>query len=176
MKVVKGNIWRFAYSSVIGIPTNGYLTRNGAGVLGAGLALQAKEQYPDVAYQLGNHLRRNGHCVGWILELPIKLLSIPVKPCSIIVETLKDQEKILPSVAYQYKGGRQVPGFHCKADPEIIERSLNELTVFMEKHKIPSVHLPLLGCGNGGLDPTKDLLPILEKLNLPDSITLVFSM
>lgn len=173
MKIVMGNIWQFANSSVIGIPTNGYLTRNGTGVLGRGLALQAKQRYPDIAYQFGYHLMRHGHCVGWMLRMPIKLLSIPVKPCNVKIETIEDQNKILPSVAFQYPVGSTVPGFHAKAQPEIIERSLIELIAFMGKENIPSVHIPLLGCGNGGLDAEKDLFPIFERVPLPDTITLV---
>lgn len=174
MRIVEGDIWEYVYSSVIGIPTNGYLTRNGCGVLGRGLALQAKQRYPDIVYQFGFHLKRYGHCVGFMMQPPIKLISVPVKPCYLEIKTPEDLENILPSVVSQYTLGQCVPGFHCKADPAIIEKSLIELKEFMKKESIPSVHIPLLGCGNGGLNPTKDLLPILVKTHLPDSVTLVY--
>lgn len=174
MNIIESDIWDFANSSVIGIPTNGFLTRNGAGVLGRGLALQAREKYPEVSYNLGQHLKVNGHCVGYILKAPVKLLSIPVKPSHCKILSTEDRQSLLSRVSYLYKDGQTAPGFHCKANLSIIERSLSELVKFIKDHNIPSVHIPLLGCGNGELNPMIDLFPLLVKLNLPDEITLVF--
>lgn len=175
MKIVVGDIWDFVQSSIIGIPTNGFITRNGTGVLGRGLALQAKQRYPDISYQFGHHLKMNGHIVGFMMQTPVKLISVPVKPCYLEIKTPEDLESILPSVRDQYNAvGQIVPGFHCRADPAIIKESLIQLEAFIQKHNIPSVHIPLLGCGNGGLSFKKDLMPILKETYVSDHVTLVY--
>jgi hypothetical protein len=173
MKIVTGDIWQYACSGPLCIPTNGYLTRNGIGVMGRGLALQAKQRYPDVSYNLGRHLQRFGNTVGWILLHPVRLIAVPVKPVSMLVTCEQDRQRIKESVVSMYTVGVEVPGYHCKADPEIIRKSLNDLLKFMIKNDLDSVYLPLLGCGNGDLDYKTHLLPILQDLKLPDSITLV---
>jgi hypothetical protein len=174
MKTVIGDIWEFAKNGeVICIPTNGYLTKHGIGVMGKGLALQAKHRYPDIPINLGRHLQTRGNTVGWILLHPIRIIAVPVKPIRMILSHESDRSKIIDSVRLMYAIGSAVPGFHCKADPKIIRQSLNELLMFMIKNSLNSVMLPLLGCGAGGLDYKKDLLPILNEYELPDSITLV---
>ena len=179
MNVVKGNIWQFAYSSVIGIPTNGFVTRAGVGVMGRGLAAQAKQKYSETPANLGFHLRKNGNVVGYILTDPIKLLAIPVKPVEVKIETAEDLLKVMPKIRDKYikpSGsfrGLVCPGFHCLADPSIIAMSLDQLKIFIDEHDIHSVHIPLLGCGNGGLDAKNDLIPILREAKLPHTITIV---
>lgn len=173
MKTETGDIWQFAQYGALCIPTNGYLTRNGVGVMGRGLALQAKQRYPDVSYNLGRHLQRSGNTVGWILLHPALLIAVPVKPVSMMVSCEQDRERVVENVVSLYPVGSEVPGFHCKADPTIIRQSLIELLQFIEKNALESVYLPLLGCGAGGLDYKTHLLPILQDLELPDSITLV---
>lgn len=174
------DIWNFAYSSVIGIPTNGFITRDGSGVMGRGLALQAKQKFPGVEKALGHHLLANGNEVGWIIELPVKLLAIPVKPRELYLSEEKDFECVLPHVRHIYKKRSTiyekviVPGFHCKADTFIIESSLTQLNDFVVINDIPSVHIPLLGCGNGGLSHT-ELVEILKRVKLLDNITLVYN-
>lgn len=173
MKHVTGSIWQYANDGVIGIPTNGYLSRNGAGVMGRGLALQAKEKYPDIPYNLGRHLQRFGNTVGWILLYPIRIIAIPVKPSKMVYNAESDRCKIVDHAQSIYSISDTVPGYHCKATPEIICRSLYDLIKFMLDNDLNSVYIPLLGCGAGGLDYKKDLVPILTDADLPDSITLV---
>lgn len=175
MRTVTGNIWQFINDGPICIPTNGYLTRNGVGVMGRGLALQAKERYPDVAYNLGKHLQREGNAVGWILLHPVRLIAVPVKPSMQKISSKEDLRNMVSRVAVRYSIGDEVPGYHCKADPNLIRRSLLELVAFINKHQIDNVYLPRLGCGNGELNFNTDILPILHDLQLPNSITLVSS-
>jgi hypothetical protein len=154
----------------IGIPTNGFISRNGAGVMGAGLAYDVKNRYNGIVYDLGLLIKREGHIVGWIRK---PFISIPVKPCFYKIENQNQKKKILPKVRSIYGIGETVPGFHCMADIKLIETSLNQLVDFIEKNSLERVYIPLLGCGNGGLSPTKDLFPLLERMNLPDSVVLV---
>ena len=167
------DIWSLVDQGAIGIPTNGYISRNGAGVMGAGLALDAKNRYPGIVFDLGTHLRREGNVVGWLRKDPHQLISIPVKPWFMKLETHEQRIKILPKVRNLYNIGDTVPGFHCMANIKLIETSLNQLVDFIEKNSLDTVFIPLLGCGNGGLSATRDLLPLLERMDLPDSIVLV---
>lgn len=173
MKQVTGDIWPCARYGPLGIPTNGYITKKGLGVMGRGVALQAKQRYPDTPFNLGKHLQHAGNTVGWIQLYPIRLLAIPVKPIRLLITNPDEMEQVVESVRSMYQVGSEVPGFHCKADPKIIRRSLNDLLMFMIKNSLERVFIPRLGCGNGGLDYKKDFLPILQELDLPDSIVLV---
>lgn len=47
------DIWSLVDEGAIGIPTNGFVTRNGAGVMGAGLAYDAKNRYPGIGIHSG---------------------------------------------------------------------------------------------------------------------------
>jgi hypothetical protein len=141
--------------------------------MGRGLALHAKERYPDVAYNLGKHLQREGNAVGWILLHPVRLIAVPVKPSRHKISSKEDLRNTVSRVVVRYSIGDEVPGYHCKADPNIIRSSLLELVEFINKHQLDNVYLPRLGCGNGELDFDTDVLPILQDLLLPNSITLV---
>ena len=169
------SIWEFVDDGAIGIPTNGYITRNGSGVMGAGLALEAKEKYPGIAYDLGTLTRREGHIVGWLRDHPHQILSIPVKPSFIEIKCEKDVDNILPRVKHLYKIGSCVPGYHCIADKELIKTSIKQLIEFIEREQLTKVFIPALGCGNGGLSFQKDLLSVLKSKNIPDNIVLVLN-
>lgn len=167
------DIWSLVDKGAIGIPTNGWVSRNGAGVMGAGLAYDAKNRYPGIVYDLGTLIKRESHVVGWLRKEPHQIISIPVKPSFHKIENQNQKRKILPKVRGLYGIGETVPGFYCMADIKLIETSLNQLINFIEKNSLKTVFIPLLGCGNGGLSPTRDLFPLLERMNLPDSIVLV---
>lgn len=174
------DIWYFLDRGAIGIPTNGFITRNGTGVMGAGLAKQAKIKFPGIEYDLGNLLKTEGNQVGWIRRATLlktrqeNLIAVPVKPCFLKIDVEEQKEFIIHRMRNQYKIGDCVPGFHCMADLFIIRRSLEQLIRFIERHSIERVFIPLLGCGNGGLSATNDLFPLLDQMKIPDSVTLVF--
>ena len=97
MIIDKTDIWDMLGYGAIGIPTNGYINRNGAGVMGAGLALDAKTRYPGIEYELGMLLKREGNAVGWLRFLPDQLIAVPVKPCFLDLKTEEDKAKVLPN-------------------------------------------------------------------------------
>jgi hypothetical protein len=168
------NIWNYEYTSTIGIPTNGYIAKNGSGVMGRGLALQAKNRYKGIERNLGDLIKTQGNVVGYIWKNP-NILAIPVKPSHLLIETTEDFKQVLPRVRNLYDIGFVVPGFHCRASIDIIERSLQQLILFITEHNISSVHIPMLGCGNGDLSPSKDFAPLLKKMKLPNSISLIYT-
>lgn len=184
MLIIKNkDILDYLNEGTIGIPTNGFITRNGSGVMGDGLAKQAKDRFPGIEYDLGRLLKTEGNQIGWIRRRTFlkveqveqeNLIAIPVKPCSLKISTEEQKEFIIPRMRDSYKIGDCVPGFHCMADLFIIMRSLEQLIRFIEKHSLERVFIPLLGCGNGGLSATNDLFPLLDQMKIPDSVTLVF--
>ena len=60
MKTVFGDIWKYS-ADIICITTNGTIKNNGEGVMGAGIALQAKKKNLDLPAILGNTLKIYGN-------------------------------------------------------------------------------------------------------------------
>jgi len=78
MKEVYGDLW--AYEDRKGfyilITTNGFIKNNGEGVMGAGVARQAAEKYPELPRLLGQSLIRRGNVVSRLTD---QIFSFPVK-------------------------------------------------------------------------------------------------
>lgn len=77
MKIIKANIWNYKDKGTIIIPTNGFVKKNGECVMGRGLALQAKQRYPDLPFLLGQHIKTHGNTIGYFYKYD--LISFPVK-------------------------------------------------------------------------------------------------
>lgn len=78
MKEVVGDLWSYEGRKgfYILITTNGFVKNNGEGVMGAGVAKQAAERFPELPRLLGESLRRRGNVVSRLTE---QILSFPVK-------------------------------------------------------------------------------------------------
>lgn len=78
MKEVKGDIWSYDQRKgfIILITTNGFLKKDGTGVMGAGVAKQAAERYPELPRLLGESLKCRGNVVSLLLG---HIASFPVK-------------------------------------------------------------------------------------------------
>jgi hypothetical protein len=139
------NAWNKGFCIVI--PTNGFVKKNGECVMGRGLALQAKERFPDLPKRLGHRIGEFGNVVFIFREY--RLLTFPVK----------------------HKKWWE------KADLKLIEKSAKELQEIFKYNLcgIPTpVYLPKVGCGNGKRNWT-DVKPILEKY-LDDRFIVVGTM
>ena len=78
-----GDIWsEDGAADAIVVTTNGFVTKDGRGVMGAGIAKQAKDRFPGIEEELGKHLRANGNVPGIIGETAdgTKIVSFPTKP------------------------------------------------------------------------------------------------
>ena len=154
MNIIKTNIVDLHKASkIVCVTTNGFIKKNGQGVLGRGNALAMATVYPQLPSNLAAHIKQNGHIVGAIGK---RIISFPVKPVS------GNYDQVLDKVKYMYKPGQQIPGYHCKADLKLIETSLNQLNEFIEKFNLEEVYLPIPGIKNGELK-FKDVEHILEK-------------
>jgi len=146
MQEVTGDIWKLAQpGSWIAIPTNGDLKRNGADVMGRGVALQARERFVGVDRRLGqllaeygNHVHDLGEWAGW------RLFSFPTKH-----------------------------HWRDSANLALIVRSADELwALWVSAQQWPQVYLPWPGCGNGGLR-REQVRPLLANVLTYDEFMLV---
>lgn len=78
MREVKGDLWQFHGSGAwIVVTTNGATRRDGACIMGRGVALQAAQIYPKLPFELGDQIRMFGNHVFLFDER--KIASFPVK-------------------------------------------------------------------------------------------------
>jgi hypothetical protein len=141
MKELRMDLWvAHAQGIPIVITTNGGLRKDGACVMGRGIAAQAKHRYPSFPYEVGRLIRLYGNSVYYItdevLEVTAPLITFPVK-------------------------------HHWSevADPALISTSALGLLRLVNNLAIPKVYMPRPGCGNGHLswDVVKPLLiPYLD--------------
>lgn len=139
MEVIKGNIWDYVAAGYIVIPTNGVVKKNGENVMGAGLAKQVNEMYPETAKLLGELIIEYGNN-SYLLGVGVLrgFYSFPVKH-----------------------------HWRQKADLTLIEESTKQLAHHVDRlRRSAGVHaqifLPKVGCGNGKLN-WSDVEPILDK-------------
>ena len=142
------------------VTTNGFVSSNGKAVMGRGIAKQIAELLPDIPYQLGNLIARNGNKTQIIHQTNnLSFISFPVKPSQVIY----DSNNIVSHAKSKYSVGQIVPGFHAVAEPEIIRRSCIELVQLANDNPDWEIILiPRAGCGAGELK-WEDVKPIMQE-------------
>jgi hypothetical protein len=136
---IAGDLWIEAQDAdALCITTNGTISISGRGVMGRGVARQAKERYPTIEVTLGELLRVRGNVVQLLLEDPTlcPLYAFPVKH-----------------------------NWWETADLELIHRSACQLVGETTVRNFRRVLLPRAGCGNGKLlwsEVRSILEPILD--------------
>jgi len=142
---VEGNIWDYK-STVICVTTNAVVKRNGALVMGRGVAKQCLDRNPGIDFVFGKAVSQNGSIMQILTELDqpsLRLLALfPVK-----------------------QHWRQ------SAKLGIIERSATELGNLAEKTPNSIFVLPRPGCGNGNLS-WREVKPIIEHI-LPNNVHVI---
>jgi len=154
LKIIKADIvylWHRGYT--VCVTTNGFVKKDGSAVMGRGNAKAMAEAVPELPVRLGSHIKKNGNNVGFIYD---RIIAFPVKPVT------GKYEQVLDKVKHLYAPGQVIPGFHCKADLEIIRRSALQLIALVRQNML-KVFLPLPGVGNGELriDDIKEVLELL---------------
>jgi len=135
VKEITGDIWDYHKKGHwIVITTNGNVKTNGEAVMGKGIALQAKQRYPDLPLMLGKQIQQVGNVLHhWGQE---GLLFLPTKHNWWEKSDLELIEM----------GIQQLKDFFDK---------------IIKDYPTP-IYLVRPGCSSGGLD-WKDVKPILEK-------------
>ena len=150
---VEGNIWEYRANAVC-ITTNCSIKSNKRAVMGAGVALQAREMFPDIDAVLGNIILSLGHGDS----------------CGVYTIWARRYEELLQSIfcfptKYHWKD---------KSILGMIERSAKCLVEIWENRVHPYIiALPRPGCGCGGLDWEKEVKPLLSDILISDDFVIV---
>lgn len=146
MKNGSGDIWdKQKLGCWICIPVNGVVNKDGRLVMGKGLAKDAAERYPALSDHWGRRVTRMGSVP--LIYPPGRLISFPTK--------------------YHWKDPSPI---------ELIAESAQKLVAVVDilqqvgyvTYINPTVYLPRVGCGEGQLDWSRDVLPVLTRILIDD--------
>lgn len=119
------------------ITTNGITRKDGAAVMGRGVALQATKKWPGIEYVLGELIQKNGNTTQRLTSWGEKKITLSTH------DEVYDMPFHIISLPVKHHWGDQ-------ADVGLIERSLKEL-IYVACDVEGKIALPRPGCGNGGL-------------------------
>ena len=155
MKIIRGRYDIFSECNsgdAVCVTTNGIVNKNGNAVMGKGIALQAKNLFPNIDIKLGSYLKEHGNRV---FNLGVWNLN----------------GKIIRVFSYPTKHHWKDP-----SDVTLICKSAEELALMVESGKfsisgssINNILLPAVGCGNGGLIWEVSVEPWLSNILIDDS-------
>ena len=147
------SLWK--NGNVVCVTTNGFVKKSGEAVMGRGNALAMAQAIPELPKLLGSFIKKYTNRVGFIYNRSD--INFPVKPSS------GNYDDLLPYIQkYKPTDIINIPGFWCKADPSIIEISIDQLNDLITKFNLEKVYLPIPGVNNGQLK-LEDIKPILKK-------------
>lgn len=130
---IVGNMWSIDTDAIC-VTTNGIVKKNGEAVMGAGVALQAKNRYPNLPKSLATRLRSAGNHVYHIPQSDgSNIITFPTKH-----------------------------NWRDDSDISLIERSCEELVVLTDRRAWNKVVLTRPGCANGKLN-WDTVRPVLKK-------------
>lgn len=145
MREVKGDVFELMQKDydAFCITSNGVVKKNGACVMGAGIAKTCRDEFKGIDQRLGARILNGGNHVYQLGRYEHgRILSFPVK----------------------HK-------WNENADLELIKRSCYELNALIEKKGYDKVLLPRPGCGNGKLK-WSDVKPVIKDI-LSDRVYVV---
>lgn len=157
-----GNIWsKLSETKVIFITTNLCNNKAGEAVMGAGIALEAKRNFPEIAKILGKLNSENKYFPCYLLTARgTEIWSFPTKGPSFIFENSGQAKHVLPRYAKGLKLGDIVHSWQRYSTIERITDSAKRVA------ELPHASFCLTppGCGNGGLSWEKQVRPVLTDL------------
>jgi hypothetical protein len=155
MKKEIGNLWDYYDKGMwVVVTTNIGWKKDGSNPMGAGVAREAARRFPDLPMNYGIRCKKYQKNAAVWPFLPGRLILFPTKPLNV-----------------------EQPWLSWKSDSDysLIERSAKQLAklidILIQRESITSVALPIVGCGNGNLEP-KRVIQVLEKY-LNDTFILV---
>lgn len=148
MRIRYGNIWDFFPAEYVVIPVNIGWRSDGSNVMGAGLAKEAASRFPDLPAWWGWWCRSLGSDTPVMVHSSHRVILFPTKPLN----------ETKPHLSWQQE-----------SDLQLIWRSAAQLAAVTVPEPIT---LPLVGCGNGRLNPDM-VLPVLKTFLSHDRFTLV---
>lgn len=156
------------------IPTNIGWKKDRYNVMGRGLAYQCKQKYPKLAKYIGKYYQREFDCYinkEYRYDNDSKLLlfnSNIDKEFRFICMPTKALNVNQPYLSWKNNSSLEVIEESCKELDRLFSEQILHLRL------IDIVLMPMLGCGNGGLN-AKDVYPILKKyFDKYDNIILLY--
>lgn len=152
MKEVQGYLWNYKADWYC-VTTNGSLTSNGLAVMGAGVAKQARDRYPDLPYRVGKIL------VGYKgISLRPPLLAFNKQ------DTGYDRNLVIFPTKMEWTDEF--------SSLDLIQESAFVLKYLATRRFDEVFALTRPGCGNGNLRWVEDVKPIIQHI-LPDNVHIV---
>jgi hypothetical protein len=170
-----GDIWDRFMKSFIVVPTNiGWKKgKNGPGanVMGAGVAQQAAERVSGLAPLYGEFCSRFGASTETTVDLSTGLVLFPTKP---LADNPAMSWKGKSTLAQVEKSARELAdmGRWMTKEKLLKEHDEDMRKFFGETAEDNDIYVPLVGCGNGGLDEG-DVVPMLKSILSDDRFILV---
>ncbi len=131
------SIWDYAgLGYYVGVPTNIGFRSDGCNVMGRGLAFDAAQRFPKLAMMYGRWCRE--YAQG---EHDEKQVAVYHRPYGLVMCPSKPLNPLAPWTSWKFP-----------ATVECVSRTLHDLRRLIEETGI-KVAIPLLGAGNGGLNP-----------------------
>lgn len=150
-----GDMWAaFATTDLFLITTNSTIRKDGALIMGCGIARQARDRFPGLAASLGQHILNT--CGG-----RSTLLRTSLGKYGLLVSPRWPEAKL---GAFQVKYHYRLP-----ASLELIQYSTAMLCAWCDAHPDAQVALNYPGIGNGSLH-REAVLPIIAQL--PEQVTI----
>jgi hypothetical protein len=143
---LKCEVWTIAKDCALCITTNGTITQNGNGIMGAGIAGETVRLYEGIEKKLGAYLKNNGHNVGLLHTDTSKNLDLLVFPTKHEV--------------------------YYNSDIDLIKRSALQLVQYCMTRDYKKIYIPQPGCGCGGL-LWKNVKPVIESILIDDKFIIV---
>lgn len=138
----RGDIWQYhKRKHWVVVTTNIGWKASGHNVMGAGVAKQAAERYPDLPQWYGWLCRKYKENIGICLYNPGGLIMLPTKPLN----------RKNPHLSWQ-----------SDSDLELIKIGLKQLVQCVNDEHIKAVAMSYPGCGNGGLRRSQ-VKPLLKQ-------------
>jgi hypothetical protein len=143
MKEVTGDIWDYYdKGNWVVITTNGTVKANGEAVMGKGIALQAKQRFPEFPKILGGFITRNGNRphpfrLIRIITFPVKYYWAQKADISLIedscMELVEGMKLLALEVVYMVRPGCGVGGLVWKDVKPILEKYLDDRFIVVER-------------------------------------------
>lgn len=157
---IKGNIWDFHKEGhYVAVTTNG-VTKFGLAVMGKGIALQAKNRFPDLPKKLGESLHATGNFPHifpeyQIITLPTKTVWWLRSDIKLIAYSCDFISKALNSPREAWTLRSEIP-LGCLWD-SVVQNTRLPLV-------IDKLYMTRPGCGNGHLDWETDVKPVIKNI------------
>lgn len=169
MRETQGNLWDYmGKADYLLICSNCDTDSSGNAVMGAGVARQARDKWPQLPKLLGLQLLKSNYNPVFLLNVDaqgtevssqslIPQTSIMAFPTKGYARVIRSVDELVPHVRSRYLPGMTVPGWARKSELGLIKSS----ALWVARHCAGSVVTTRPGCGLGSLSWEAEVKPLL---------------